>query len=336
MPTHEHLRTAMNEMARTTDPLSPTEVLHAARRNRTHRRLLAAVVTGAAVVAVTVGITVLSPKRPADEQPPAATGDAMQALRDSVTALGNGDYTFSRTGADQVADIQHGTVHLPDSVLIEHVGRFAMLRTGSEMYLRYMIHGGTELQAQYLHYFEKNGTPAQVKALKEIYAKLDGEHWVRTTEKKLTDTAAVDELSGLDSMAQLPATGQPDATGATALVAAVTKAERSGNVITGTVDSTKEDPILQQLFSDPTYLYGVGAKEMPYRATLDDQGRLIELIVENPAQRMASQPAEPVKPEPPLVIRISGYGSTPAEKAPAQVSGDLSKDAYDMLARDND
>ncbi|MDI6100195.1 hypothetical protein QLQ12_16445 [Actinoplanes sp. NEAU-A12] len=336
MPTQEHLRTAMNEMARSTDALSPTVVLHAARRRQTHRRLLAAVVTAAAVTAVSIGVAVATPSRPPDGPAPADTGDAGQALRDSVAALRGGNYTFTRTGTSSIADIQRAAVHLPDSVLLQHASSFVMVRAGSDTYLRYLLNGGPELRAQYRQYYKENLKAADVRKIDEVYSHLDGEHWVRADEKKLTEAAAVDEQSGLDYMAQMPTTEQPDATGAGSLIAAVTSAERAGNVITGTLDATKPDPLLELMFSDPTYLYGVGAKSMPYRATLDDQGRLTEFTVTMPDHRMASQPADPVQPEPPLVIRISEYGRTEAQSPPAQISGELSSLAYELLARDTD
>ncbi|WIM94511.1 hypothetical protein ACTOB_006537 [Actinoplanes oblitus] len=292
--------------------------------------------TATAVVAVSVGVAALNPARPLDNQTTTDTGDAGQTLRNSVTALRAGNYTFTRTGAGSVADIQRGAVHLPDSVLIQHSDTFAVLRTGSGTYLRYLLHVRPEARDEYRQYFRKHLKGAQAEKVEKIYAQLDGEHWTRADEKKLADAATVDEQSGLDSMARLPTSGQPDATGADALIAAVTSAERSGNTITGTLDATKPNPLLEQLFNDPTYLYGVGATTMPYRATLDDQGRLTDFTVTMPDHQMASQPAGPVDPEPPLIIQISEYGRTEAQNPPAQVSGELTTDAYDLLARDTD
>jgi hypothetical protein len=51
---------------------------------------------------------------------------------------------------------------------------------------------------------------------------------------------------------------------------------------------------------------------------------------------MASQPPDPVEPNPPLIIRISGYGTTAVQDPPDPISGDLTTEAYDMLARDSD
>lgn len=325
----------MNDMARTTEPLAPEAVLHAGRRVRRHRRMVGAAVTAAAVVLVTAGIAVLAPRNE-DDLPPSGTGDAVQALQNSLSGLADGDYTFTRTGAGWVADVRRATVHLPDSVLIEHSDTFRVLRTGSGFYMRYLIFGSPEQHEQYRTYFQQHVTGAEGETAMKAFDQLNGVNWVRADEKKLTAAAADESLSHLDTMAALPTTGQPDATGAGTLIAAVTTAQRTGDVITGTLDATRPDPALGPLINDPTYLYGVGAKTMPFRATLDDQGRLTEFVVTMPEQRMASQPAVPVEPEPPLIIRVSDYGRTAVEAAPAQVDGELSADIYQTLANDND
>ncbi|MDI6098839.1 hypothetical protein QLQ12_09530 [Actinoplanes sp. NEAU-A12] len=272
---------------------------------------------------------------PAAASPSGPSPDAHQALRDSVSALRTGDYSFTRTGADSVADIRRGSLRLPGSVLLEYAETAATMRVDGATYLRYALHGTGELREQYLQYYKKSVKPEQLRELEQIYTLLDGARWVRADEKRLTEAAAVDEQSGLDYMAAMPTTEKPDATGAGSLIAAVTSAERSGEAITGTLDATRKDPELELLFSDPAYLYGPGAKAMPFRATLDDQGRLTEFTVTMPSQQMASQPPDPVDPEPPLVITISGYGATEPLSAPKDAAT-LPTLAYDLLARDTD
>ncbi|WP_157751490.1 hypothetical protein [Actinoplanes derwentensis] len=305
-------------------------------RSTNTRRIWAATATAAAVVAVTVGVVAFNPSKPLNAKAPtAAAADAGQALQDSVSALRTGNYTFTRTGAGFIADIQQGTVALPAGASIRHTGTFAVARTGSATRLQYLLHVQPELHDQYRQYWRKNTTPAQARKIDKIYEQLDGRNWVRADERKLADAAAVDEQSGLDVMAQLPTVKQPDATGAGALITAVTSAQRSGNVITGTLDATGQDPFLQQAFGDAAYLYGPAAKAMSYRATLDDQGRLTEVTVTMPDE-ITSQPAEPVEPTPPLVIGISDYGLTKAPAIPATIKGELTADAYELLARDTD
>lgn len=296
----------------------------------------AATATAAAVAAVTVGIVALNPTDPLDDRTLAAgTGDATRALRDSVAALRDGNYTFTRSGAGLVADIQQGTVALPGGVSIRHTGTWAVTRAGADTHLQYLLHVQPELREQYRAYWRENAPAAEARKVEKIYEQLDGENWVRADEKKLTGAAAVEEQSGLDSMAALPTPQQPDATGAGTLVGLVTSASRDGDVFTGTLDATGSDPLLRQLFNDPAYLYGPAARAMPYRATVDAQGRLTELTVTMPGE-ITSQPAEPVEPTPPLVIRISGYGVTEPPAVPAEIDGELTDQAYDLLARDTD
>ncbi|HWS35511.1 MAG TPA: hypothetical protein VN408_22575 [Actinoplanes sp.] len=297
------------------------------------KNVWAATATAVAVAAVTAGVVALNPGKPVDAA--AGTTDATQDLRDAVAALRAGNYTFTRTGAGFIADVQEGTAALPGGASIRHSGTFAVARVGTDTRLQYLLHVQQETREQYLQYWEKNAPAAEGQKIKKIYDLLDGTKWVRADEAKLAEAAAVDEQSGLDAMAQLPTAEQPDATGAGLLVAAVTGAERSGDVVTGTLDATGGEPFLEQVFSDAAYLYGPAAKTMPFRATLDGQGRLTEFTVTMPAE-ITSQPAEPVEPTPPLVITISGYGTTRAPSLPEPARGELTTEAYDLLARDTD
>lgn len=262
------------------------------------------------------------------------SGDAREALRTSVAALKTGDYSFSRTGAYLLQDLRRGDVHLPDGVLLEQEQR-ATMRVGDTVYLRYLLHGSAEMRDQYLQLYKQHGaTAAQLKDIEEVYALLDGKRWVRADAKRLAAAAAIDEQSGLDYMAPLPKTGEHDIPGVGGLVTAVTTAVRAGDTITGTLDATKVDPDLSLLFSDPTHLYGPAAKAMSYQAVLDGQGRLTAFTVTMPGQ-LASEPAGGHEPEPPLVIKISGYGETSAPTAPTDAPA-LPASAYEMLSRDVD
>lgn len=291
--------------------------------------------TAAAVLVTALGITGCASPGTTPAPPAAAPSDGRQALLTSVAALQAGNYSFTRTGADSVADIRRGSVHLPGSVLLEYTDLVATMRVGGATYLRYSLHGTGEMRDHYLQYYKKSVKPAQLRELEKIYTLLDGTRWVSVDEKRLTDAAAVDEQSGLDSMAAMPTTAKPDATGLGSLVAAVRSAERSGDVITGTLDATGSDDQLNLLFSDPGYLYGPGARAMPFQATLDGQGRITEFTVTMPDHQMASQPPDPVAPEPPLVITVSQYGATETLSAP-QGAAALPTLADDLLARDTD
>ncbi|MEU4625306.1 hypothetical protein AB0G04_35705 [Actinoplanes sp. NPDC023801] len=264
----------------------------------------------------------------------APAGDAKEALLKSADALKTGSYSFSRTGAYLLQDLQRGEVHLPDGVLLQHEQR-AVMRVGDAVYLRYFLYGNAELRDQYMTLYKRHGaTAAQLKDFEKMNALLDGKRWVRADEKKLTAAAAIDEQSGLDAMTPLPKAGEHDLPKVGALLTAVTTVARSGDTITGTLDATKVDPDANLLFSDPTYLYGPAARTMSYQAVLDGQGRLTEFTVTMPSQ-LASEPAEGHDPEPPLVIKISGYGDTAAPTAPKDAP-ELPQSAYEVLSRDID
>ncbi len=325
MPTQDELRNVMNDVAATTEPLSATAVLHAGKRYRNRRRVLAGSGAAAAVLAVVAGIAVLGPG-PHDGT--AGSGDVTAQLRQSVEALQDGDYTFTRTGAYFRTDVARGAVHLPDGYLIDHAEGSSIMRAGGAVYLHY-AGGGKEQLAQI-----KAATLPQIPAkdrpkVEKAFTALLGDGWIRTDEKRLTETAAVGEQSSLDYITQFPSVAKPDVTGAAVLINAVNSAERDGDVITGTLNGTQVDENLGLLGP----VDGPDGTTMSYRAVLDDQGRLTELTV-RPATP-ASAPAGPSEPDPSLVIKISDYGRTTAPTAPP-TSTTLNDMGYDLLARDVD
>jgi hypothetical protein len=274
----------------------------------------------------------------------AGSAEARQALDDSLGGVQAGNYTFTRTGGGQ----SEGAVHLPGSSLIAPGYGPSVLRTGSTLYLRYRIHGdGYESWAK-LYQKHAKGADAKQRAelakVERVMAILDGSHWVRADEKRLTAAAAEEDLSGLEQMPPVPTTKKPDVTGATELVKAVVTARRTGDTVTGTLDATKVDAELGVFANDPYYFYGPRASAMPYRAKLDGQGRLTELTVEVPGQleAPASQPPSdvpsdaPTTPaDPPVVITITRYGETAEQRVPKGVT-DLEPAAYEMLTNDVD
>jgi hypothetical protein len=330
MPTQDDLRNAMNDVVRTTEPLSAATVLRAGKRYRNRRRLLAGTGAAAAVLAVVAGIAVMGPGNAPDDA--AGPGGATAVLRQSVEALQAGNYTFSRTGAYMRTDVAKGAVALPDGYLLEHAAGVSVMRAGDAVYLRYGG-GGKEQMAQAKEVVLPQLPAAQRPKTQEAYDALLADGWLRTDEKRLSATAAVGEQSSLDYVAQFPSDRQPDVTGAGSLVNAVNTAERSGDVITGTLNGTEVDQKLGLLGPVASGLYGPDAKAMSYRAVLDGQGRLTELIVK-PAT-LSSAPPTPEEPDPTLVITISQYGGTAAPTAPSKATT-LTDAAYDLLARDVD
>jgi hypothetical protein len=273
-----------------------------------------------------------------------ATGDSAdgkQALTSSLSGLQAGNYTFTR------ADIG-GAVHLPDGSLITQPGGPSVLRTGSDLYLRYSIHGAmrgrwAEIYADALAKATAKQKAEVGKALKIIDV-LDGKNWVKADEMRLVAAAEEEDQSGMENLPVRPTAAAPDVTGATALIAAVTTATVDGTTITGTLDATKVDPELNLFSNDPYYFYGPKAQAMTYRATLDDQGRLTQLTVDVPGQLVNAASAAPEAfpsdapaeaPEPPVTIAISKYGETTAPGVP-QGATDLDPAAYELLTNDVD
>ncbi|MCA2218937.1 hypothetical protein [Jidongwangia harbinensis] len=276
--------------------------------------------------------------------PPGDSADARRALEGSLGGVRAGNYTFTRTGGGQ----SEGAVHLPGSSLIAQGHGPSVLRTGSGFYLRYRIHG--DGYASWAKLYQKHAGDADAKQraelarVRRVMAVLDGTHWVRADEKRLTAAAAEEDLSGLERMPPVPTAEKPDVTGATELVTAAVTARRDGDTVTGTLDATKVDAELGVFANDPYYFYGPRASAMPYRARLDAQGRLTELTVEVPGQleAPASQPPAgfpsdaPTAPaDPPVVITITRYGETPEQPVPKGVT-DLDPGAYEMLTNDVD
>lgn len=329
-PTTDDLRTAMNDLARTTDPLEPGPVLRSGRRRRARRRLAAA---GAAValVAVTGGIFGLRP----DGNAPVVAGDsrAIQDLDNSLDGLRSGNYVFTRTGAYLLTDIVRAEINVTDGYVVEYGNKMSLMRVGDATYLR-PFGEGTYSNPAVLNQLRNAGLPeAEVERYASSIAQLAGTRWLRVDQQRLVKAAQVDEQSSLDYIAPAPTADKPDITGADALIDAVTTAERAGDTITGTLDATKIDGELRLVIDEPASYYGPSATAMRYRATLDGQGRLTGFTLNLP-DTLASQ-APDSRPEPPLVITVTQYDGVDAPQAPpgAEKATELT---YDLLARDND
>ncbi|MEU7907187.1 hypothetical protein [Actinoplanes sp. NPDC049118] len=271
-------------------------------------------------------------------------GDGEQALARSLAGIQAGNYTFTSSSGDEV----QGSVHLPQGSSISQRYGPSVLRVGSTFYLKYRIHG--EQHDRYGQLYDEYAAgatkkqPAEARKAKRILAVLDGGSWVRADEKRLVAAAAADDQSGMEYLPPAPTAARPDVTGATALADAAVSARLSGTTITGTLDATRIDPELRLFTNDPYYAYGPRARAMPYRATLDDQGRLTRITVDVPGrlEAPASQPpagipsdAPTETPEQPLTITVSRYGQTAAPGRPADAV-ELDPAAYEMLTNDID
>nr|WP_221382242.1 hypothetical protein [Actinoplanes polyasparticus] len=326
----DDLRNAMNDLARSTDPLEPGLVLRSAKRRRARRRL-AVTAAAAALVAVAGGITALRPSG----NGPIVAGDsrAIQDLDDSLHGLNSGNYAFSRTGAYLITDIVRAQVDVADGYAVEYGNKMSLLQVGDTTYLK-PPGEGTYAGPRALDQIKNAGLPqAEVDRYAASIAQLDGTRWLRVDQQRLAQAAEVDEQSSLDYTAPTPTADKPDITGAGALVSAVMTAERSGDTITGTLDATKVNSELRLVIDDPASYYGPPATSMRYQATLDGQGRLTSFTLHLPAT-LASQAADS-QPEPPLAITVTRYGDVEAPQAPPGAES-ITELTYELLARDND
>ena len=326
----DDLRNAMNDLARSTDPLEPGPILRSAKRRRARRRL-AVTAAAAALVAVTGGITALRP----DGDAPLVAGDskAIQDLDNSLNGLHSGNYAFTRTGAYLLTDIVRAQVDVADGYAVEYGNKLSLMQVGNTTYLK-PPGEGTYAGPRALEHIKNAGLPqAEVDRYAASIAQLDGTRWLRVDQRRLAKAAQVDEQSSLDYTGPVPTADKPDITGADALVSAVMTAERTGDTITGTLDATKVDSELRLVIDEPASYYGPPANSMRYQATLDAQGRLTSFTLNLPAT-LASQAADS-RPEPPLAITVTQYGDVEAPQAPVGAES-ITELTYDLLARDND
>ncbi|MGA5302500.1 hypothetical protein ACPCHT_21405 [Nucisporomicrobium flavum] len=300
--------------------------------------------TPTAAAAVTAALALAACANGTTPAPAGATADGKPVLQQSLQGLKGGNYTFTRSQEGTVS----GSVHLPDGSLMEQPYGPTVLRSGKAFYMRYRIHAdGYEQYQKLFEKYKRKATPAEAAEIakaEKIMAILDGKHWVRADEKRLRAAAAEEDQSGMESLPPVPTAAQPDVTGAGALVGAVVRAESTGTAVTGTLDGTKVDPELNLFANDPYYFYGPRASAMPFEATLDAQGRLTKITVHVPGMLQAPASAPPSAipsdapteaPGAPLVIAISGYGTTAAPTVPANAT-DLDPAAYELLTNDVD
>ncbi|MEV4702864.1 hypothetical protein [Actinoplanes sp. NPDC049316] len=298
-----------------------------------------------AAAAVTAALTLAACANGTPTGQAGAASDGKPVLQQSLQGFKDGNYTFTRT---QEGGTVSGAVHLPEGSLMEQPYGPTVLRSGKEFYMRYRIHAdGYERYGQLYEEYAGKATAAQaaeIKAAKKVMAQLDGKHWVHADEKRLRAAAAEDDLSGMESLPPVPSAGQPDVTGVSALVGAVVSAESTGTSVTGTLDGTKVDPELGLFANDPYYFYGPRASAMPFEAALDGQGRLTRITVHVPGALQAPASAAPSAipsdapteaPGAPLVINVTGYGSTAVPAVPKDAA-QLDPAAYGLLTNDVD
>jgi hypothetical protein len=248
--------------------------------------------------------------------------DGRRALTASVTGLADGNYRFTRVGRRTV----DGTVALPGAVALgvknlpqDGFQSASVIAVDTEHYFRYDVFDGDAEKVMAGLEAEKAPEAAQAaKQYRSWLPVLSGKQWARYDATKITNLP----------VPALPTPQKPDATGVTDLLTGVTSAQRTGDTVTGRLDATKVPEGLGLFGAEPVAdLLGAAASSMPYSATLDPQGRLVNFTVDVPevalSQSAAAEnptpdaSADPMFPGFRLTIKIADYGQTDAPAAPA-------------------
>ncbi|TWJ23995.1 hypothetical protein JD76_04141 [Micromonospora endolithica] len=228
----------------------------------------------------------------------ATPADPKEALRASTKELGQGNFTFTMTGAGLTGK---GLVHKPSNSV-----QFDLTfddGSGSTMGMEMiMIESDSWVKMDLGELADS--VPAMAK-LKDKYQHID------KTKIKDSDALAVD----LEN---------PDPAGADALFKSITDVQETGKGtyagkldVSGVTDSGAID-------SDVIKSLGDQAKALPFTAKLDDQGRLAELTMPIPAA--GETKAHEIK------VTYADYGkATGAQKPPADKVIEASPETYEMF-----
>jgi hypothetical protein len=232
----------------------------------------------------------------------AAPEDPKQALTKSTAAMATGNYSFTITGGGET---RRGEIHQPESSLLrmsdptEQPSDIQVLAVGKDRYMKMTADLGKDVpSATEIAAMEKRGgeQAALAKQLKGMKVVFDGQQWLHVDPTKLKDATL---FEGFD---------EQDTSGATVLVTQATTATRAGDVISGTIDATAVPADQLPLDSDELTALGAKAKSLPYAATLDAQGRLVNLALDIPANGKTAAYR--------YVTKISAYGTAMTSARP--------------------
>ncbi|BCJ54062.1 hypothetical protein Asp14428_55370 [Actinoplanes sp. NBRC 14428] len=252
-----------------------------------------------------------------DEQP----ADPKAALAASTSGIKAGNYSF--TAAMPGGSTGKGVVHVPsrsasldlDMVDEENKGKVQFRIADADRFVKLTMDMG-QSKEQLESLSALGDDPQNAKLVEGMRAMIDlfsGKHWLRTDMSKLKSK---DLQFSIDN---------PDISGVGTLFDGVVTAQRSGSVITGTLDVTKVGDDTQ-LFSKSTFegADATQAKAVPYEATLDGEGRLTKLVLDLPKTKDA--------PAGKGTVEISGYGAATKQEPPAAAEvKEMPESAYEML-----
>jgi hypothetical protein len=248
--------------------------------------------------------------------------DPKQALTASTRELQKGNYTFSHANHEQTVK---GAMHLPS----RSMGASTTM-TGEEkgnVDVRYVDPDGyVKIKVNSLSEFDEAGdldelaadpeTAKLAESIKQMKLMLSGEKWLHVDPAKIRNKD--DFTLGLEN---------PDMTGSGHLMAAVVTAQKTAErEYAGTLDATKVATLDTPFDGEILKAIGDKAKALPFKASLDEQGRLVKLVLDVPAG--GKIPAHQQTTE------ITGYGTATAQQKPAAAEVmEMPEDSYDMFNR---
>jgi hypothetical protein len=251
-----------------------------------------------------------------DNSPAAkAAADPKVALAGSVAALKDGNFSFTAKAPDAQGT---GVVHLPSKSATVDYGstgedgeaRFQVRLVGSDRWAKITVAGldfGAEAAGS-------DPNDPQVKGLKALADMFSGKYWLHFDASKIKGEAGKDLDIDL---------ADPDVTGISDVVAAVTTAQGDAHAITGTVDGTKIAGDDGFLSADDIKAAGPAVSSLPFTAAVDDQGRLTSFEVDMP--KSGETPAGKWS------VQISGYGEQKAQEKPAGAVQEMPAQVYSGL-----
>ncbi len=247
--------------------------------------------------------------------------DPKQALTASTQELQKGNYTFSYAGHEQTVT---GAMHL----LTRSMG-LSMTMTGEEkgtIDVRFVAPDGYVKIKMDLSELNEVGdideladnpeTAKLAENLRQMEFMFGGTKWLRVDPSKIKDNK--DLALGVDN---------PDITGSGHLMSAVVTAQKTAErEYTGTLDATKVAKQDTPLDEEIVKAIGGKAKSLPFKASLDEQGRLVKLVIDVPAGGKIRAHRQ--------TMQITGYGTATAQQRPdaAEVM-EMPKDSYDLFNR---
>jgi hypothetical protein len=268
-----------------------------------------------------LGLTACAGQSGSDGTGPAAKqpADPKAALTASTEGLKAGNYSFTATipggtAADGVVHLPSRSASLTSTATVDgSAAKIQMLVVEPDRYTKMKIDLGNNQDLKDIQEYANSDDPTMRKLAEQFSAMFDmfsGKYWMKVDTSKVTSK---DMSLGLDN---------PDLTGASAILANVATAERNGSVIKGTLDASKATSD-SQLLNDSTF-EGADVTALPYEATLDDQGRLTQLVLDAPKTKDTAAGK--------YTLTFDDYGAATAQQAPPKSqTKEATDEMYEMM-----